>query len=275
MSKFEKGPVPVVIALAPDDLKALRWAYRHLEYPSITARLTGKLGSPIEKVFGALPEPWSEGLHQAVRFSLERALRLALLSLGNERRLKRSTRYHKALGMLSGAAGGLFGLPSVLAELPVTSVIMLRSIADIARSHGEDLSDPKARLACLEVFALGGRSKEDDAADTGYYGIRLALAMHLTRVSERMISQGVVQWNPTGLVRFIAEIASRLGVVVSEKTALKMIPLLGAGTGSLINLVFMEHFQDIARAHFTIRRLERRYGAEVIQAEYRKLNLNH
>jgi hypothetical protein len=37
-------------------------------------------------------------------------------------------------------------------ELPVSTVIMLRSIADIARSEGEDLSDPR-RLPCVQVFA--------------------------------------------------------------------------------------------------------------------------
>ena len=43
-------------------------------------------------------------------------------------------------------------------ELPVSTIIMLRSIADIARSEGEDLSDPESALSCVQVFALGGRS---------------------------------------------------------------------------------------------------------------------
>jgi hypothetical protein len=42
-------------------------------------------------------------------------------------------------------------------ELPVSTIIMLRLIADIARSAGEDLSDPEAALSCVQVFALGGR----------------------------------------------------------------------------------------------------------------------
>jgi hypothetical protein len=271
MSEFKMAPAPGLTALSPEDLKALRRAYRLLEYPNLVARLTSRIGQPVEKALKALPESWSEGLRQAIQISLERALALAISSLGDERRAWRSSRYHKALGMLSGAAGGLFGLPAVLAELPITSTIMLRSIADIARSQGEDLNDPEVRLACLEVFALGSRSTADDATETGYYGIRLALAMHLSKASERMISQGVVQWNPPGLVRFIVEVAARFGVVVSEKTALQMVPLVGAGTGSLINLIFMEHFQDIARAHFTMRRLERRYGLEFMRSEYQKL----
>ncbi|MGZ8217798.1 EcsC family protein [Methylomagnum sp.] len=260
--------------LTLEDREALRQAHRHLEYPSFAARLTSKLGAPIEKLVKALPEPWSEGLQHATRVGLERTLTVAIYSLGRhkkKRRTPRSNRYHKTLGLLSGAAGGLFGLPAVVAELPITSTIMLRSIADIARGEGEDLDDPATRLACMEVFALGGRSKDDDAADAGYYGIRLALAMHFTRVSEQVVSQGIVRWNPPTVVRFIADVAARFGVVVTEKAALQMVPILGAGTGSLINLIFMEHFQDIARAHFIMRRLERSYGIEFMRAEYDRL----
>ena len=64
---------------------------------------------------------------------------------------------HKALATASGAAGGAFGLASLTIELPVSTIIMLRSIADIARSEGENRSDPEAALSCIEVFALGGR----------------------------------------------------------------------------------------------------------------------
>ncbi len=98
------------------------------------------------------------------------------------------------------------------------------------------------------------------------------MGLHLTRVPERVLSQGVVKWSPPGLVRFIAEIAARFGVVVTEKAAVQMVPILGAGTGGLINLAFMEHFQEIARAHFTIRRLERRYGQDRLQAEFARLS---
>jgi hypothetical protein len=37
---------------------------------------------------------------------------------------------------------------------------------------------------------------------------------------------------------------------------------------STVNYAFMEHFQDVARGHFTVRRLERVYGKERVRAEY-------
>jgi hypothetical protein len=274
MFKIRKKAVVQDQGLSPEDREALRRAHRQLEFPSFAARLTSKLGTPLEKFVRALPESWYDGLQSSLHASLERTLELAIFSLGREgnRRPLRSSTYHKALGALAGAAGGLFGLPAILAELPVTSTIMLRAIADIARSEGEDLDDPDTRLACMEVFALGGRTREDDAADIGYYGVRIALGLHLSRVSEQALSQGIVRWSPPAMVRFVAEIAARFGIVVTEKAAFQMVPILGAGTGSLINLVFLEHFQDVARAHFTIRRLERRYGSDLMQAEYARLS---
>jgi hypothetical protein len=32
------------------------------------------------------------------------------------------------------------------------------------------------------------------------------------------------------------------------------------------NLLFIDHFQDVARGHFIVRRLERAYGAETVRA---------
>ncbi len=47
--------------------------------------------------------------------------------------------------------------------------------------------------------------------------------------------------------------------------------MIGAVGGAAINLAFVEHFQDLARGHFTVRRLERVYGPELVRAEYDRL----
>ena len=60
-------------------------------------------------------------------------------------------------------------------------------------------------------------------------------------------------------------------MVVSQKAAAQAIPLIGAAGGALINLAFVDHFQDMARGHFIVRRLERLYGEDIVQAEYDKL----
>ena len=45
----------------------------------------------------------------------------------------------------------------------------------------------------------------------------------------------------------------------------------GAMGGATVNLLFMNHFQRVAHGHFTVRRLERHYGAETVRQRYQAL----
>jgi hypothetical protein len=60
-------------------------------------------------------------------------------------------------------------------------------------------------------------------------------------------------------------------VVVTQKLAAQALPVVGALGGAAVNYAFIEHFQDVARGHFTVRRLERVYGKDLIKAEYERL----
>jgi len=169
----------------------------------------------------------------------------------------------------TGAVGGFFGPLMLLAELPVTTALMLRSIADIAHSQGENLASEETKVACMQVFALGGRTKEDTAADTGYYGLRLTLSLHL---SHRLFQyKGASNAPVPAGINLVRGIASRFGIVVSDKVAAQMVPVAGAVGGSLLNLVFMHHFQEIARGHFIVRRMERIHGEDNTRTAYERI----
>lgn len=258
--------------LRPEDAHALHWAHEHLEHPSLAARLTNFIGLPMERGLKLLPKTWYEGLREGMNKALLKALDWAVTPMEHTPGKPADEAYHKLLTATSGALGGFFGLPAVFAELPVSTTITLRAIADIARGEGEDTALAETRLACLEVLALGGRTDEDDAAETGYYGIRMALALHLSKVPEQVLRHGILKPSHPALVELVAAIAGRFGIVVTESAALRMVPILGALGGAAVNLVFMQHFQDVARAHFTVRRLERGYGAELIQGEYERIS---
>jgi len=148
---------------------------------------------------------------------------------------------------------------------------MLRSIADIARGQGEDLSSLDARLACITVFALGGRSKADNAAETAYYAVRAALTRALSETAEFIAQRGIAEEGAPLLIRLMANLASRFGVVVTDKMAAEMVPILGALGGASINLIFIRHFQAAAMGHFIVRRLERKYGEASVKKEYERL----
>jgi hypothetical protein len=258
------------MGLTNDDINDLKYAKTLLENPSLAARISNLLGTPIEKGFEHLPATWKDVVQRATEKSLAKALNFAVRTMSDKTRPASSDKTHKILVLATGAGGGTFGLPALTIELPVTTIIMLRSIADIARSEGEQISVLETKIACLEVFALGGRSKSDDGTETGYFVLRAALARTIAEATNYIAELGLAREGAPVLVKLIATLASRFGIIVSEKAAAQAIPLIGAAGGALINTIFIDHFQNMARGHFIIRRLERLYDKELIRQEYEK-----
>jgi hypothetical protein len=80
-----------------------------------------------------------------------------------------------------------------------------------------------------------------------------------------------VEKGAPAIVRLITAVASRFSVHVSEKVAAQAIPILGAVGGAVINTMFIDHFQRMARGHFIVRRLERIHGVEEVRRAYDEL----
>ena len=80
---------------------------------------------------------------------------------------------------------------------------------------------------------------------------------------------------PCWLCSTHTQVASRFGVVLTQKFAAQALPLVGALGGASVNYLFIEHFQDTAQGHFTVRRLERAYGKDIVRAEYDRLAQKH
>ncbi len=258
--------------MEPGDQTALREAKWILENPSLAARLSNVVGTPIEKGFQRLPARFRSHVVRLTERALDRALRIALLSMDDNSRWHSSRLAHRLGVITTGGAGGFFGMAGLAVELPVSTTIMLRAIAAIAREHGEDTQRPEVRAACLQVFALGGPSRSDDGAETGFLAVRHAMAGAVDAATNFLARGGPVAGKGApALVRLITRIAERFSIQVSEKAAAQALPIIGAAGGAAINGVFMAHFQAMAHGYFTVRRLEREYGAETVEAAYRSL----
>ena len=291
----ETAIVPVDTALpaagrdwSEADRDALSRAVLALERPGLAARLSAAVGKPLDLIGRALPAPITEVVAKGTEAAMRAALRVALATLPKDRlpsepapapagtfrmlafptRLATPEFAHRALAAASGAIGGALGLATLAIELPVSTTIMLRAIADIARREGEDLADPEAALACVQVFALGGGRGAPSLADSGYFAVRGALARTMTEATRVLVQRGLADETTPALLRFAAQVAARFGVVVSQKAAAQAVPIVGALGGAAINAAFLDHFQTVASGHFTVRRLERVYGREAVQAAY-------
>ena len=260
------------MALPKTDLAELRRAKELLENPGIAAKLSSMVGSPVERGLKMLPAKVRSGVHRATEAALMKALDVAVTSLGIAPGVRPSRdRLHKIAAAASGAAGGALGLAALSWELPISTTLMLRSIADIAAAEGHDPRHLDTKLDCLTVFGLGAEGDRDDPAESGYFAAGTALAGAVTEAAKHLAKKGVTSGSAPALVRLVTLIGSRFGVVVSEKAAAQAIPILGAAGGALINTIFIGHYQDMARGHFIVRRLEKIHGAEPVRLAYEKL----
>jgi hypothetical protein len=251
-----------------EDLQALLGAKRKLEHPGLTAKITALIGRPLESGFKLLPAKWHKTIGTAAETALLKGLKYSLMTMRAPDARKSRDRLHKALVIASGAAGGALGIAALPVELPLSTCVMLRSIADIARSEEHDLSQTEVKLACLEVFALGGKTSKDDASESAYWLVRGALSKYITEAVNHLAGKGLTDRSAPALLRLVTQIASRFGVLVSEQAAAIAIPIVGAAAGGAINYLFMAHFQDMARGHFVVKRLEKKYGTELVHKTY-------
>lgn len=276
-------PPPIEAKIAPTsrDWADLERAVQLLESPTLTAKMANLIGSPLEFAVKKLPQSVSRRIHGAVEAALFKSAQAALWSMDNTPGKTASTGWHKAAAAASGALGGAFGFTALFLELPVSTTIMMRSVADVARSEGFDLSEMGTRHACLEVFALGGNSGDDDASETGYYitrGFTAEVMRHLSaELAGAAVGGGGVMIGLTPkeagkwLAKIVEKVAARFGVVVTEKFAAQAVPIIGAVAGATLNTMFTDYYQDMARGHFIVRRLERQYGYETVRSAYNDL----
>jgi hypothetical protein len=270
-------------ALSQREVQFLREAAKYLEQPSWLMRLADVVGEPLQRLAEkAMPRQVAHVAHTALRKAMEWAAGTVTHTGPDDRALddalqasNRTDRMHKLATLATGGAGGLFGLPGLAVELPVTTGLMLRSIAAIAADFGEDVSDPAVRLECLGVFSHGAGGSED-AMDSSYLTTRIAMgklvqdaAAFLAAHTAREVSEAITRGTAPVLVRYLGRIAAEFDVVVAQKVLAQSVPVIGIATGALINAAFTDHFNRVARCHFGIRKLERLHGEQAVQDAYR------
>ncbi len=203
-------------------------------------------GGQVEDGMKMLPKGARAQIEKSARAALERSYALAARSRGPgmlpqiAARLA-TDRAHRVVATISGALGGLGGLPTALAELPVATTLIFRAVQGVAESYGEDLATEAARLECLRVFGAGGPGTQDDGIDTTFIGARLSLS-------------------GTALNGLIKTVAPRFAAVLGQKLASQAIPVLGAAAGAGTNYAFVGYYIEMAHVHFGLRALARTHG---------------
>jgi hypothetical protein len=224
---------------------------------SLLMRLTAVFGRRIEAIRGRIMktgdrlggQSWAD-LTQRVQDAIEDTLwssyHLATFGLAETPRLLRPRKprgnaLHRIAATASGVASGFVGLPGVVFDIPFTTATILRSIAEVARDAGEDITSEETKRVCLEVLAFGGPSAADDETEIGYWATRIGM-------------------NHLAVNLLIKSAASRFGLIVSEKILAQAVPLAGAVAGGTLNYAFTDYYQSMAQVHFCLRAMDRRTG---------------
>ena len=124
--------------LTAKETEDLRRAVASLEGTSFAQRLTDAIGRPVGMLSRTIPQSARRAIAHASETALRAAFKLALRTLDLKVPAKPANRAHKFAAAASGALGGALGLAALPIELPISTAILLRSIAQIAREEGED-----------------------------------------------------------------------------------------------------------------------------------------
>jgi hypothetical protein len=259
-----------LLAITPADTAALTSAVKQLEGRNFAAKLADYAGVPVNRILGFLPGSVNRQISGLVRNAVMKGLEVAVDTLDEKPPRTPAIGFSSFLAGVTGGVSGLFGFGALAVELPMTTTLMLRAIAEIAQHQGEDLSTIEARLACLEVFAYGAKPNSKNV-DVGYYAARALISKYTHDVAALVLERGAIDASAPVVASFVSEIVSRFGLVVSDKVAAGALPVLGAVGGATVNMIFMDHFQRVAQGHFALRRLERTYGSANIRQRYSEL----
>ena len=197
----------------------------------------GSIADFVEKKFGVDLKGKAEAIVETTLWKVQSGV---VFGMDDTSDTERWGWFHQLVAVASGATAGFVGAPGLLWDIPVTTGMIMRSVADIARSYpGENLASDETKRACIEVFAFGGPEAEDDDADTGYWLVRSGA-------------------NHMAIELLIKTVAARFGVTLGEKALAQAIPIAGLLAGGGLNYAFMDYYQQMARVHFAIRDVERR-----------------
>lgn len=204
------------------------------------------VGGQVEDTLALLPKSARSQIDDAARGALQKSYSWANKSRdGMLGKVVTSDKGHKILASISGALGGVGGLPTALAELPVATTMIFRAVQGVAEQYGEDPNAVETRLQCLAVFGAGGVGPDDDGVDTAFIGARLGIT-------------------GAAVNTLISNIAPKFATVLTQKLASQAVPVLGAAAGAGTNYAFTDYYVEMAHVHFGLRKLARIHGEDAV-----------
>jgi hypothetical protein len=281
------------------EVKILRQVVQWHQSPSNFSRALHKLGSPVERLIDALPAWGRDAVNRGVEEGMKQCLDLSRHTfdapaiwrrLARRARVKQITHFDeipleiideeaRRLGVtnrlpviFSGVATGFIGLPGAIMDIPATITMFFRNIQTVCACYGIDPADPSNAPYFLWLLSSGSPAKGDEASDTGYIMTRLGLGL-LVKEAQKFVAAHagknlvhlISKESAPVILKFLNSLLARLGIQMSEKVAVTILPIVSAVAAAGINAAFMRDVHQNALMAGRTRYLVQKHGEESIR----------
>ena len=144
--------------------------------------------------------------------------------------------------------------------------LLSRHTCRVATSYGFSSKNPENLPHLVAAMA-----PQSDDSDEGYLALKTAVVTSIresgrfmARTAGVMLDRQMLEREAPQMIRLIAYVADRLGVVITQKELGVLVPIAGAVLNSSINVAFQQVGHQTAKDYFRRLILEDRYGEELV-----------
>jgi len=165
--------------------------------------------------------------------------------------------YHIGYAAVEGGGLGAGGLLALAADIPALFTIVIRLIQEIGTCYGYDVTKPEEQEYVLHLLRAG--SAGDIKAKVESLIALKQIEEILIKVTWKKMAQELAakRLGQLSLLAALREFAKSLGINLTKRKALQMVPIIGAIVGASFNATYAN---DIGKAAYMSYR--RRYIAE-------------
>ncbi len=162
-----------------------------------------------------------------------------------------------AIGLGTGMGGGLgaAGLPGLIADMPATITLALRTIHKVGLCYGFRCTNEAEAQIVLGILAASGANSvaEKAAALATLRSVQVAIAKQTWKAMAEKAANSTLS-REAGIIG-IRSLAKQLGVNLTKRKALQAIPIVGAGVGASSTAWYIREVGWAARRSFQERHM--------------------
>jgi hypothetical protein len=169
--------------------------------------------------------------------------------------------WHVGYAATEGAGTGSLGLPGLAADIPALFGILVREIQEIGCCYGYDPSSPEEQEYLLHILRAGFASNVKLKME--FVVIMKEFEQILLRVAWKQMAKELASKQVTkgALLAGLRHLAKTLGVQITKRKALQMIPVIGAVVGASLNGTLANDIGKTAYMSYRRRYIQEHGGA--------------